>query len=316
MDRLPPFHRSDRVECPYFFAESVDGQTSAAMTPAPGHDSSKTLARSCSRAAHRERAAPTRRKRVVVAEDAVKPRIVVVMPAYNAEATVERTVADIPKGSFNQIILVDDRSTDRTVAIARRIGLTVIEHEKNRGYGGNQKTCYDAALKAGADIVIMIHPDYQYDARLVPYLTGLLRDDICDVVLGNRIRTRQEALQGGMPAYKYISNRFLTMVENVCMGQNLGEWHSGLRAYNRKVLETIPWERNSEGFVFDCEFLVQAAAFGFRLGDIPTPARYFEEASSITFSRSVRYGLESLRTILRYYLHRARLWRCPLFEAR
>lgn len=251
-----------------------------------------------------------------MAEDAVKPRIVVVMPAYNAEATVERTVADIPKGSFNQIILVDDRSTDRTVAIARRIGLTVIEHEKNRGYGGNQKTCYDAALKAGADIVIMIHPDYQYDARLVPYLTGLLRDDICDVVLGNRIRTRQEALQGGMPAYKYISNRFLTMVENVCMGQNLGEWHSGLRAYNRKVLETIPWERNSEGFVFDCEFLVQAAAFGFRLGDIPTPARYFEEASSITFSRSVRYGLESLRTILRYYLHRARLWRCPLFEAR
>lgn len=238
------------------------------------------------------------------------------MPAYNAEKTLERTVADIPKGSIDEIILVDDGSKDQTVAIARRIGLTVIEHAKNRGYGGNQKTCYDAALKAGADIVVMIHPDYQYDARLVPYLTGLLRDDICDVVLGNRIRTRQEALWGGMPAYKYISNRFLTALENFFMGQNLGEWHSGLRAYSRKVLETIPWERNSEDFVFDCEFLLQAAAFGFRLGDIPTPARYFAEASSINFSRSVRYGLESLRTIWRYYLHRTHLWRCPLFEPR
>ena len=185
-----------------------------------------------------------------MAENAVKPKVIVVMPAYNAEKTLERTVADIPPGSVHQIILVDDCSKDQTVAIARRLGLTVIEHTKNRGYGGNQKTCYDAALKAGADIVVMIHPDYQYDARLVPYLTGLLRDDICDVVLGNRIRTRHEALWGGMPAYKYISNRFLTAVENFFMGQNLGEWHSGLRAYNRKVLETIPWERNSEDFVF------------------------------------------------------------------
>jgi len=160
----------------------------------------------------------------------------------------------------------------------------------------------------------MIHPDYQYDARLVPYLTGLLKDDICDVVLGNRIRTRQEALDGGMPAYKYIANRFLTIVENLLMRQNLGEWHSGLRAYTRKVLETIPWERNSDDFVFDCEFLVQASAFGFRLGDIPAPARYFEEASSINFGRSVRYGLESLNSVLRYYLHRLHLWPCPLFE--
>jgi len=236
------------------------------------------------------------------------------MPAYNAEKTVEKTVADIPQGTVDKIILVDDCSKDRTVAIAEKLGLQVIRHTKNLGYGGNQKTCYRAALEAGADIVVMIHPDYQYDARLVPYLTGLLQDDICDVVLGNRIRTRQEALQGGMPAYKYLSNRFLTMIENLFMRQNLGEWHSGLRAYTRRVLETIPWERNSDDFVFDCEFLVQASAFGFRLGDIPAPARYFEEASSINFYRSVRYGLASLTSLLRYYLHRTHLWKCPLFE--
>jgi glycosyltransferase involved in cell wall biosynthesis len=212
--------------------------------------------------------------------------------------------------------LVDDCSKDQTVALARKLGLTVIQHSENRGYGGNQKTCYEMALKKGADIVVMIHPDYQYDARLVPYLTGLLKDNVCDVVLGNRIRTRQEALQGGMPAYKYVSNRFLTAIENFAMGQNLGEWHSGLRAYTRRVLETIPWERNSDDFVFDCEFLVQAAAFGFRLGDIPVPARYFEEASSINFQRSVLYGLESLKSVLRYYLHRLRLWPCPLFKPR
>jgi glycosyltransferase involved in cell wall biosynthesis len=241
-------------------------------------------------------------------------KVIVVMPAYNAEKTVAKTVADIPRGTVDQIILVDDCSKDQTVDVAEKLGLHVIRHTQNMGYGGNQKTCYRAALEAGADIVIMIHPDYQYDARLVPYLTGLLKDDICDVVLGNRIRTRQEALQGGMPAYKYMANRFLTILENLFMRQNLGEWHSGLRAYTRRVLETIPWERNSDDFVFDCEFLVQASAFGFRLGDIPAPARYFEEASSINFFRSVQYGLASLLSILRYYLHRAHLWKCPLFE--
>jgi glycosyltransferase involved in cell wall biosynthesis len=244
----------------------------------------------------------------------VKPKIVVVMPAYNAEKTLERTVKDIPEGSVDQIILVDDCSRDNTIAAAKTLGLTVIAHTQNLGYGGNQKTCYKTALEAGADIIVMIHPDYQYDSRLVPYLTGLLRDNVCDVVLGNRIRTRTEALAGGMPVWKYIANRGLTMIENLTMGQNLGEWHSGLRAYNRKVLEQIPWERNSNDFVFDCEFLVQAAAFGFRIGDIPVPARYFEEASSINFTRSVRYGLESLRSILRYYLHRLHLVKCPLFD--
>ena len=197
----------------------------------------------------------------MAAREMKKPKVVVVMPAYNAEKTVARTVADIPPGAADQIILVDDCSKDQTVPIAEKLGLTVIRHDENLGYGGNQKTCYAAALKEGADIVVMIHPDYQYDPRLVPYLTGLLKDDICDVVLGNRIRTRQEALQGGMPAYKYISNRFLTLLENFFMGQNLGEWHSGMRAYTRRVLETVPWERNSNDFVFDCEFLVQAAAF-------------------------------------------------------
>jgi len=246
----------------------------------------------------------------------MNPKVIVVMPAYNAEKTLERTVDDIPKGSVDQIILVDDCSKDNTVAVAKRLGLTVISHEKNIGYGGNQKTCYRAALEAGADIVVMIHPDYQYDSRLVPYLTGLLKDNVCDVVLGNRIRTRREALSGGMPIWKYISNRGLTMVENLIMGQNLGEWHSGMRAYNRAVLEKIPWERNSNDFVFDCEFLVQAAAFGFRLGDIPVEARYFEEASSINFQRSVRYGLESLNSVFRYQMHKSHLWRCPLFDPR
>jgi glycosyltransferase involved in cell wall biosynthesis len=246
----------------------------------------------------------------------VNPKVVVVMPAYNAEKTLARTVADIPVGSVQEIILVDDCSRDRTVSVARDLGLRVIQHEKNKGYGGNQKTCYREALDVGADIVVMIHPDYQYDARLVPHLTGIIKSDICDVVLGNRIRTRQEALGGGMPFYKYLANRFLTIIENLAMGQNLGEWHSGLRAYSRRALESIPWDQNSDDFVFDCEFLVQAAGLGFRVGDIPVPARYFEEASSINFFRSTRYGLASLKTILRYYLHRWKIWRSPLFVPR
>jgi len=243
-------------------------------------------------------------------------KTIVVMPAYNAAKTLSRTVADIPKDSVHEIILVDDCSKDNTVQLARDLGLHVVVHDKNKGYGGNQKTCYRKALELGADIVVMIHPDYQYDARLVPYLTGLIRDNVCDVVLGNRIRTRQEALRGGMPIWKYIANRGLTVFENLLTGQNLGEWHSGLRAYSRRVLETLPWERNSDDFVFDCEFLVQAAAFGFRMGDIPVEARYFEEASSINFRRSVRYGLASLLSVLKFTLNRLGLWKSPLFAPR
>jgi len=240
-------------------------------------------------------------------------KTVVVMPAYNAAATVERTVADIPAGAADEIILVDDCSRDNTVEVARGLGLTVFPHERNLGYGGNQKTCYRLALASGADYVVMIHPDYQYDARLIPVAVEILRLGICDCVLGSRIRTRQEALEGGMPFYKYIANRCLTIVENVALGQNLGDFHSGFRAYRREVLETLPLENNSNDFVFDSEFLAQAVYFGFKIGDIPVPVRYFDEASSINFRRSTRYGLATLGVLMKYLAHRLRLHQSPLF---
>ncbi len=236
-------------------------------------------------------------------------KIIAVLPAYNAEKTLEKTVRDIPRGSVDEIILVDDCSRDRTVEVSRSLGLVTIAHEKNRGYGGNQKTCYQEALKRGADMVIMIHPDYQYDARLAPIMTGLISAGVCDVVLGNRIRTRWEALDGGMPLYKYLANRFLTILENSLTGQNLGEWHSGLRAYSREVLEAVPWELNSDDFVFDQQFLIQAAACQFRLGDVPVAVRYFPEASSINFMRSVVYGLSTLVLLGQYLLQRLGLMR-------
>jgi glycosyltransferase involved in cell wall biosynthesis len=232
-------------------------------------------------------------------------RIVAVMPAYNAEATLARTVAALPAGAVDEIIVVDDASRDRTVEVARGLGLTVVVHPRNRGYGGNQKTCYDEALRRGADIVVMIHPDDQYDARLAPLLTGVIQAGVCDVVLGNRIRTRREALANGMPVWKYLGNRVLTLLDNVVLGQNLGEFHSGFRAYSRRVLETLPYDRNSDDFVFDQEFLIQAVHFGFRLGDVPVPVRYFPEASSISFRRSRTYALQTLATLGAWVLHRA-----------
>jgi glycosyltransferase involved in cell wall biosynthesis len=240
-------------------------------------------------------------------------KVVAVLPAYNAEHTLAATLADIPAGSVDEVLLVDDGSTDRTVQIAREMGLTVIQHPQNRGYGGNQKTCYRAALDRGADVVVMIHPDYQYDSRVVPLAAGFVELGICDVVLGCRIRTRREALAGGMPKYKYFSNRLLTAFENVALGQNLGDFHSGFRVYRREVLEKVPFERNSDDFVFDTQFLVQAVHFGFRLGDIPVPVRYFDKASSISFNRSLRYGLATIGTIGRWYLHRLGVCRSPLF---
>lgn len=242
------------------------------------------------------------------------PKVIVVMPAYNAEKTLEKTVADIPPGTVHEIILVDDCSKDGTVALAKKLGLTVIVHEKNLGYGGNQKTCYREALKRGADVVVMIHPDYQYDARVTPYLTGLITLGVCDFVLGNRVRTRHEALSGGMPWWKYLANRGLSLMENIVTGQNLGEWHSGLRAYSRKVLETIPWEGNSDDFVFDQQFLYQAAALKFRMGDIPVAARYFPEASSINFRRSVVYGTSSLWAMTQFILFSLGLYTPRLFK--
>lgn len=227
-------------------------------------------------------------------------RVMVVMPAYNAEATLEKTVADIPADIVDEILLVDDCSKDNTVEVAKSLGLTVIAHETNKGYGGNQKTCYQYALERGAEYVVMIHPDYQYDARVIPAALNLLELGICDVILGSRIRSRIEVLDGGMPVYKYIANRCLTFLENVALGQNLGDFHSGFRAYRTEVLKTIPYENNSDDFVFDSQFLAQSVYFDFKLGDIPVPVRYFEEASSINFSRSTRYGLLTLWTLVQF----------------
>ncbi len=239
-------------------------------------------------------------------------KVIAVLPAYNAESTLAATLADIPVGAVDEVLLVDDGSTDRTVQVAQEMGLTVIQHPQNRGYGGNQKTCYRYALERGADIVVMIHPDYQYDSRVIPHAVGIIELGICDVVLGSRVRSRDEALAGGMPWWKYLANRALTAFENMALGQNLGDFHSGFRVYRRDVLETIPFENNSDDFVFDTQFLVQAVHCGFRLGDVPVPVRYFKEASSINFKRSLRYGLTTVGTVARWYLHKLGL-RSPLF---
>jgi len=246
----------------------------------------------------------------------VKPHLktIAVMPAYNAARTLERTVADIPAGSVDEIIVVDDCSKDNTVEIAERLGLTVIRHERNLGYGGNQKTCYRHALDHGADFVVMIHPDYQYDSRVIPVAVEIIRLGICDFIMGSRIRTRREALAGGMPPWKYIANRGLTLIENISLGQNLGDFHSGFRAYRREVLETVPFTRNSNDFVFDTEFLAQAVHFGFKIGDIPVPVRYFDEASSINFRRSVTYGLATLAVMAKYCCRQIGICDSPIFK--
>ncbi|MGD9857168.1 MAG: glycosyltransferase family 2 protein [Planctomycetaceae bacterium] len=240
-------------------------------------------------------------------------RVVAVMPAYNAALTLKRTLDDIPPGSVDEIILVDDRSSDDTAWLARELGLTVIVHEQNLGYGGNQKTCYRTALDSGADYIVMIHPDYQYDSRVVPVAVEILRLGICDVILGSRIRTRREALEGGMPGWKYLANRFLTTIENIALGQNLGDFHSGFRAYRREVLETVPWHNNTDDFAFDSQFLAQTVYFGFKLGDIPVPVRYFDEASSINFRRSVKYGSTTLWILTQYWLQKLGLGRFAIF---
>lgn len=246
--------------------------------------------------------------------EAHEERTIVVMPAYNAAATLKKTIRDIPRGTVDEVILVDDGSSDGTVELAKELGLAVFRHKKNTGYGGNQKTCYQQALERGADYVVMIHPDYQYDSRVVGAAVEFLKLGICDVVIGSRIRTRSEVLDGGMPLYKYIANRGLTITENMALGQNLGDFHSGFRAYSRKVLETIPFEKNSDDFVFDSEFLTQAVHFGFRIGDIPVPVRYFDEASSISFRNSMTYGLSTLKVLAQYWLNRLGIRKSPLFQ--
>lgn len=234
-------------------------------------------------------------------------RIVVVMPAYNAARTVERTVSEIDTSVVDDIILVDDCSADQTVAVARRLGIRVIQHEENLGYGGNQKTCYNAALNSGADIVIMLHPDYQYTPALVPAMAAMLAEDVFDVVLGSRILSGG-ALRGGMPVYKYIANRFLTLVQNLFTGMKLSEYHTGYRAYRRCVLESVPFSLNSNDFIFDNQILLQAALAGFRIAELTCPTRYFPEASSINLRRSMTYGLGCLWNSLLFRLATCRIY--------
>jgi len=231
-----------------------------------------------------------------------KLKVIVVLPAYNAAKTLRKTVADIPKSLVNEIILVDDFSDDKTVQIAKSLGLIVIRHSENRGYGANQKTCYNLALQRGADIIVMIHPDYQYDSKLIKHFIDLIKDDYFDVMLGSRIRNRKEALAAGMPLYKYYSNRFLTLLENLASGYNLSEWHTGMRAYKRPVLENINFMKNSDDFVFDSQILFQAIGKGYRIGEISVPVRYLPESSSINFFRGLKYGLQTLLIAFRYWI--------------
>lgn len=243
-----------------------------------------------------------------------KYRIIAVLPAYEAERTLERTLNDIPSDWADEIILVDDASPDGTVAEARRLGLQPIVHQKNTGYGGNQKTCYAEALRRGADVVIMIHPDHQYDPVLVPEMVLPILRGEADVVFGSRMLWRGGARRGGMPWWKRIANVGLTTLENTVLGLHLSEYHSGFRAYSRKVLETIPFQRNSNNFVFDTEFIIQLKVHGFRIREIPIPTRYFKDAHTVGFQAGVRYGFGILRALSEYLLVRANLRASEKFQ--
>ncbi len=226
-------------------------------------------------------------------------KLIVIMPAYNAEKTLRQTYEELPHEYVDEVILVDDASRDHTSRLAQELGIKTIIHPENRGYGGNQKTCYREALAHGADIVVMVHPDYQYSPRLVTAMASMIASGHYDAVLGSRI-LGGGALKGGMPLYKYIANRFLTLVENIAIGVKLSEYHTGFRAFTRKVLETLPLNENSDDFVFDSEMLVQTVYFGFSIGELSCPTRYFKEASSINFRRSVKYGFGVLGSIVKF----------------
>ena len=240
-------------------------------------------------------------------------RIVVVMPAYNAGKTLKRTFDEIPRDIVDDILLTDDKSADNTVELARTLGIKVFVHDKNLGYGGNQKTCYREALKAGADVVIMLHPDYQYPPKLIIPMAALLTSGMFDVVLGSRI-LGNKALKGGMPLYKYIANRALTFLENIIIKQKLSEYHTGYRAFYREVLLSLPLLENSNDFVFDNQILAQALYFGYRVGEITCPAHYEKDSSSINFSRSIIYGLGVLKTAISYMLGKLGLNRSRIFN--
>lgn len=235
------------------------------------------------------------------------------MPAYNAEKTLEKTYRKIPKDIVDDVILVDDGSLDKTLKVAKQLGIKVFKHPQNRGYGGNQKTCYALALNEGAEIVVMIHPDYQYDPSFTKELIEPILKGRCDIMLGSRIRSRKEALAGGMPLYKYLGNRFLTLIENIALGQNLSEYHTGFRAFDKKVLKNLPFHKFSDDFVFDQQILISAIKEGFTIGEIAVPVVYFPEASSINFGRSINYGLSTLHALLIFLLDSAGIYRARIF---
>ncbi|HJT97888.1 MAG TPA: glycosyltransferase family 2 protein [Rhodanobacteraceae bacterium] len=241
-------------------------------------------------------------------------KIIVVMPAYHAEKTLADCYAAIPHDIVDEVLLVDDASDDATVAVAERLGIRTHRHPANRGYGGNQKTCYALALGHGADIVVMLHPDYQYEPRLITAMAAMVASDVYDVVIGSRI-LGTTAIAGGMPRWKYVANRALTFVQNLLLGSKLSEFHTGYRAFSRRVLETLPLARNSDDFVFDNQMLAQAVAFGLRIGEISCPTRYFPEASQIDFRRSVVYGCGVLATAFAYRLWKWKLAKPAIFTA-
>lgn len=240
-------------------------------------------------------------------------KLIVIMPAYNAEKTLRQTFEELPHDYVDEVILVDDASRDETPRVAHELGINTIIHPENKGYGGNQKTCYREALRHGADIVVMVHPDYQYSPRLVTAMASMIASGHYDVVLGSRI-LGGTALKGGMPLYKYIANRFLTLTENMALGVKLSEYHTGFRAFTRQVLETLPLGENSDDFVFDSEMLVQAVYFGFRIGELSCPTRYFKEASSINFRRSVKYGLGVLASIMKFSISKLGVKQFKIFN--
>lgn len=246
--------------------------------------------------------------------EAPRSRVVVVMPAYNAGRTLHMTYMELPHERVDTVIVVDDASSDDTVAVAKALNLKLFVHSRNYGYGANQKTCYTEALKAGADVVVMVHPDYQYDPRLLPELLAPLERGTADVVLGSRLKSGS-ALRDGMPWWKYFSNRFLTGVENRVFGLQLSEYHTGYRAYTRKVLETVNFPFNADKFIFDQEIIAQVVDAGFRIEEVPVPTRYFPEASSASFLASTRYGAGILWLMTRYVVHRAGWWRQRQFES-
>ena len=240
-------------------------------------------------------------------------KIVVVMPAYNAEQTLRKTHSEIPMEYIDEVILVDDRSSDKTAEVARSLGCKTIVHVQNRGYGGNQKTCYTEALKTGADVVVMLHPDYQYTPKLLVTMASAIAVGQYDVMLGSRVLC-QSAIDGGMPVYKYVANRLLTLFENILLGNRLSEYHTGYRAFSRKVLETLPLNENSDDFVFDNQMLAQVSYFDFSMGEISCPTKYFDEASSISLKRSTTYGLGVLKTSVMYRLNKMGLIDSVLFR--